>query len=278
MLNTAVSLGRAGIQVEFISDIANDQPGEMIIRFLEKNSTRTSYLNRYSDGRTTLALAFLDKQADASYSFYTDLTKEMLSGKLPMPASNDMVLFGSFFPLADDIQEKLKTFLTSASQNGAIILYDPNFRRPHLKELSRVMPHIMENISIADIIRGSDEDFLHIFAIREPIEAYTRISTRENQVLIYTRSNKEVSILSGNQRITVPVPKIEPVSTIGAGDSFNAGLIYAFIKMGIGREQIPILPATEWEKIAGNAISFSQDVCMSYDNYISQDFICSLEK
>ena len=112
----------------------------MIIRFLEKNSISTSYLNRYSDGKTTIALAFLDKQADAGYSFYTDLPKEILSGKLPVPASNDMVLFGSFFSLADDIQEKLKTFLTSASQNGAMILYDPNFRRPHLKELPRVMP------------------------------------------------------------------------------------------------------------------------------------------
>ena len=110
------------------------------------------------------------------------------------------------------------------------------------------------------------------------LEAYTRIRTRDNQVLIYTRSNEDVSILAGNQRISVPVPKIEPVSTIGAGDSFNAGLIYAFIKMGIGREQIPLLPLTEWEKIAGNAIRFSQNVCMSLDNYISQDFIIPLEK
>jgi fructokinase len=278
MLNTAVSLGRAGIRVEFISEIAADQPGEMIVRFLQENHVGTSYLNHYTDGKTTLALAFLNEWADAGYSFYSDLPKERLKGKLPVPTGDDIVLFGSFFSLADEIHEKLKTFLSAARKNNTLILYDPNFRRPHLAELPRVMPRIMENISFADIIRGSDEDFLHIFVIREPADAYARIRTRDSQVLIYTRSNEAVSILEGEKSISVPVPQIEPVSTIGAGDSFNAGLIHAFITMGISRESIPTIAGADWEKIAGNAIRFSQNVCMSLDNYISHDFLISLEK
>ena len=72
MLNSAVSLGRAGINVEFISDVANDQPGEMIVRFLKENQVGTSFLNRQSSGKTTLALAFLNKNADAGYTFYAE--------------------------------------------------------------------------------------------------------------------------------------------------------------------------------------------------------------
>jgi fructokinase len=278
MLNTALSLGRAGIRVEFISEISVDQPGEMIVRFLQENRVGTSYINRYTDGKTTLSLAFLNERADAGYSFYPDLPKERLTGKLPVPTGDDIILFGSFFSLADGIHEKLIAILSAARKKNALILYDPNFRRPHLDELSRVMPRIAENISYADIIRGSDEDFLHIFAVREPRDAYARIRTRANQVLIYTRSNQPVSILTGKQAISVAVPKIEPVSTIGAGDSFNAGLIYGFITMGIDREKIPILSASDWEWIAGNAIRFSQNVCMSLDNYISHDFLISLGK
>lgn len=277
-MNTAVSLGRAGIRVEFISEIACDQPGEMIMRFLQENHVSTSYLNRYTDGKTTLALAFLSEGADATYSFYSGLPKERLKGQLPVPGTEDIVLFGSFFSVNDQVHEKLKEFLSAARKNNALILYDPNFRRPHLSELTRVMPRIVENISYAGIIRGSDEDFLHIFAIRNPRDAYNRIRTRDDQVLIYTRSNEEVSILTGKNEISVPVPKIEPVSTIGAGDSFNAGLIHAFITKGTGREMIDLMPAGDWERIAGNAIRFSQNVCMSLDNYISHDFITSLEK
>lgn len=278
ILNTAISLGRAGIHVEFISDVADDKPGEMIIRFLKENLAGTSYINRYSSGKTTVALAFLNNNADAVYSFYAEPPKELLAGKLPVPARNDIVMFGSFFSLTDGIHKKLKAFLTSACQNGAIIIYDPNYRQPHLNELQLVMPRILENISFAGIIRGSDEDFLHIFATQNPLEVYTRIRTHNNQVLIYTRSNEDVIILAGNQTISVPVPKIEPVSTIGAGDSFNAGLIHAIIKMATDCEQIPFLPIIEWAEITGNAIRFSQNVCMSIDNYISRDFIISLGK
>lgn len=278
MLNTAVSLGRAGIHVEFISEIAADQAGEMIVRFLHENQVGTSFLNRYEEKKTTLALAFLNEQADALYSFYSDRPEERLKGKLPVPGRNDIVLFGSFFSLEDKIYEKLRTFLSEARKNNVLILYDPNFRRPHLADLRRVMSRIMENLSFADIIRGSDEDFLHIFAIRNPGDVYATIRTRDSQVLIYTRSNEMVSILSGEKSLSVPVPTIEPVSTIGAGDAFNAGLIHSFITTRIEIGRIPLLTAEDWERIAGNAIRFSQNVCMSLDNYISHDFLISLEK
>ena len=160
MLNSAVSLGRTGINVEFISDIADDQPGEMIVRFLMENQVGTSFLNRYHKGKTTLALAFLNKNADAAYTFYEGGPKEMSSGNLPMPCRNDIVLFGSFYSLTDRIRENLKPVLASAGKNNTMILYDPNFRSPHINDLSMVMPYISENISCADIVRGSDEDFL----------------------------------------------------------------------------------------------------------------------
>jgi fructokinase len=278
MLNAAVSLGRAGIHVELISEIANDHAGEMIVSFLHENHVGTTYLNRYSDGKTTIALAFLNEKADAGYSFYSDLPKERLTGKLPDPTGNDIVLFGSFFSLTDGIHEKLMTFLAAARLHNALILYDPNFRKPHLPDLPKVLPRILENISAADIIRGSDEDFLHIFALQKPADVYERVRSRDNQALIYTCSDQAVSILTANPAVSIPVPRIKPLSTIGAGDSFNAGLIYGCMKEGIKQEEIPFLPAEEWEKIARTAIRFSQDVCMSFDNYISHDFLMTLDK
>jgi fructokinase len=278
MLNTAVSLGRAGIKVELISEIADDHSGDMIITFLRENKVGTTYIHRYPGGKTTIALAFLNEKSDASYSFYADAPEERLTGKMPTPTSDDLILFGSFFSLTNGIHEKLLELLNIAMQNNTLIIYDPNFRRPHLSELNRIMPRIRENISFADIIRGSDEDFLHIFASQKPGEAYSRIMNCDRQVLIYTQSNDVVTILTGNYQGSVPVPKIEPISTIGAGDSFNAGLIHALITIGIGRKTISFLPLDDWEKIVRNAIRFAQNVCMSLDNYISYDFLISLEK
>lgn len=278
MLNTAVSLGRSGIHVEFISEIANDEAGDLIVNFLKENHVGTTFLNRYPDGKTTIALAFLNKQADATYSFYSDLPKERLTGKFPVPGKDDIILFGSFFSLTDGIFDKLASFLNAAQQRHTLILYDPNFRPPHSDELQRVMSRILKNLSLADVIRGSDEDFLHIFAVGEAEGAFNRIRTRSDQVLIYTKSDEAVRIITANQMITVTVPEITPVSTIGAGDSFNAGLIHSFITMGIGWEELTLLTLNDWERITRNAIRFAQNVCMSLENYISNDFIISLEK
>jgi len=278
MLNTAISLGRAGMNVQFISEIALDQPGELIVNFLHDNNVCTTFLNRYTNGKTTLTLAFLNEKADASYSFYSDPPKDRFPGKLPTPQSGDIILFGSFFSLYGDIHEKLKPFLSSARENNVQIIYDPNFRKPHLPDLPNVLPLIRENISKAHIIRGSNEDFLHIFALENPSEVYDQIRINGEKVLIYTHSKETVQIRTGNQVIFIPVPKIVPLSTIGAGDSFNAGLIYAFIKTGVVQHNISLLSVNDWEKITETAIRFSQNVCMSLENYISNDFAFSLKK
>lgn len=272
-MNTAVSLGRSGVKVEFISEIAYDPVGEQIISFLHENNVGTRFLSRYANGKTTIALAFLNEKADATYSFYSDLPDERLSGRLPVAGPNDLILFGSFFSLAEGIHGKLTAFLTEARKNKALILYDPNFRKPHLDHLPGVMPGIRENFSFAGIVRGSDEDFLHIFASRNAGEAYSGMKTRDDQVLVYTRSKEPVNVISEGINISVPVPGIDPVSTIGAGDSFNAGMIRELLSMGAGSSMIPQLSTDDWKRIVESGIRFSQNVCMSLDNYISKDFL-----
>jgi fructokinase len=130
----------------------------------------------------------------------------------------------------------------------------------------------MENFTLADLIRGSDEDFLHIFALREADDVRLRLRLQDRQGLVYTRSDDSVCIFANRIKLKVPVPEIEPVSTIGAGDSFNAGLIYALIMMHIDKVRVVNLSSEEWTKIANIAIRFSQNVCMSLDNYISNIF------
>src|ERR1035437_6824051 len=70
MLNTAVSLGRLGLPVHFISEYGIDTVGEIIDGFLNSNSVATQYVYHYADGKSALALAFLDEKNNANYSFY----------------------------------------------------------------------------------------------------------------------------------------------------------------------------------------------------------------
>ena len=71
---------------------------------------------------------------------------------------------------------------------------------------------------------------------------------------------------------SVGVPLVNPLSTIGAGDNFNAGVIYSLFKMNIGRDRLANLKKDEWDTIVDSGITFGTMVCESFDNYIPENF------
>ena len=138
MLNSAVSLGRAGVPVHLISDFADDRPGDLIDDFLKLNHIGTQYINRYSAGKTALALAFLDDAKDAAYTFYKDYPVERFPWQLPEPGIGDVILFGSIYSITAGLHDQIIRFISKARKKGAFILYDPNFRKPHLHDAGRM--------------------------------------------------------------------------------------------------------------------------------------------
>jgi fructokinase len=76
VLNSAVSIGRMGLPVSFISEYGNDAVGDLIDDFLKSNGVDPSNVYRHKDGSTSLALAFLNEKNDASYTFYKQFLKK----------------------------------------------------------------------------------------------------------------------------------------------------------------------------------------------------------
>ncbi|MFP4060539.1 MAG: carbohydrate kinase family protein [Bacteroidales bacterium] len=270
MLNTCISLGRLGLPVFFMGEYSTGNTGKLIDNFLKKNGVDNHYVHHFSDAKTTIALAFLDKNNNAEYSFY----RESPARRLQIPEVNvqrdDIVLFGSIFALSREIRETLVKFISSAKKAGALIMYDPNFRMAHINELSDLKPLITENLNLADIVRGSDEDFFNIFNIQNSATAYGTIREKV-KTLVYTASKKGVFLHSAGKKEVFPVKDISPISTVGAGDSFNAGLVYGLYKYNITTENLVKTDKKIWRKIISAAVEFASDVCMTYDNYISPD-------
>jgi fructokinase len=274
-LNTSISLGRLGVQVNFISEYANDKVGNLIDAFLLENGVSTEFINRYTDGKSALALAFLDEHKNASYDFYKIYPPKRLSDKFPDFTANDILLFGSFYALAEEIRPYLQELKNRAKSAKALIIYDPNFRSAHAHELKKLKPIILENMSNSGIIRGSNDDFLHIFGAKTAEEAYNSVKGFCPN-LIYTESSKGVHVFTSEYSLFYEARKIMPVSTIGAGDTFNSGLIYSLIKLS--KNSVDNLTRKDWNFLINNAIDFSAHVCMSYDNYISKEFAATILK
>jgi len=267
VLNTAVSLGRLGLPVHFISEYSTDEVGNFVNKFLNKNGVDTSSVYRYQEGRTSLALAFLDENSNASYSFYKQYPAERLEISLPQFKSDDLFVFGSFYAISSEIRHKLLLLIKAAKKSGAIIFYDPNFRKTHLHELDQLQPVLMENFHYASIVRGSDEDFAYILDARDAASAYKAIG-KKDLTLVYTSNTQNITLITPCFTQHYDIQQVRAVSTIGAGDTFNAGLIYGLFKNGIKMDQLPSLSESVWGELIHIAVEFATAVCMSYENYI----------
>lgn len=270
-LNSAVTLGRLNLPVYFIGEFGMDEVGNFIDQFLKDNHVSTQYVYRYYDGKSSLALAFLNENNDASYDFYKIYPGKRLVLNFPEIQQDDIVLFGSIYAVTFEIRNKLLEFIRQANKNKAIVIYDPNFRKQHLHELGKLKPLILENLSLANIIRGSNEDFSFIFGANNVEETYAETRRHCNN-LLYTANKKGVYVRTPSVNLTCPVKTIDPVSTIGAGDNFNAGIVYSLFRHNIGFKELETLDEKTWEMLVSTAIDFATHVCLNYDNYISKEF------
>jgi fructokinase len=272
MLNTAVSLGRCKQEVTLLTEVGDDQVGMNILDFLQDNGVSTEYINPYPRARTPIALAFLDEKMSASYSFYKEYPEQRLIHDFPTPRAGDIVLFGSFYSLSSNIRQKLTEFLFKARDAGAFIVYDPNIRTNHIDQLASVFPLVIENISLASLVRGSDEDFVNLFNSHDASRIYTQVMELGCDNLIITRGSRGAEMISQKDKFSVNAKKIKAISTVGAGDTFNAGIIFGLIKAIQGGKKTDALRKNDWKEIITYGIDFAANACSGYDNYISPQF------
>lgn len=273
MLNVALSLARSNTAVSLITELGDDQTAKFILDFLSENQVDSNYIKRYSQCNTTLALAFLDENKKPTYTFYKSYPKNR---KLLSPThfgSNDMLLFGSLYALDNTVRKELSNILEAAKKAGVFICYDPNIRNGHHLENENTREALKGNIALADLIKGSDEDFENIFG-KQSFDTYLNEVRKLNPIapLVITRGNEGVVAYSGDSKIEMPAISIEIVSTIGAGDAFNAGMTFAISQLNLQKKRKEGFLVQELEESLRKGLEFSAAVCQSIDNYIGTTF------
>ena len=272
VFNGLVSLGRLQVPVTFISEVGKDQVGDLILRFMAQNHISTQYIDRFPDGKSPISLAFLDANRNAKYAFYKDYPTQRLEVPFPRIEADDIFIIGSYYALNPALRPRMVEFLQYAHERKAIIYYDLNFRKAHAHEAIRLMPTVLENLEYADIVRGSDEDFLNLFGEQAGDRVYADHIQFYCDRLITTYGAKGVDLYTSRFKQHYDALAIEPQSTIGAGDNFNAGLIFGLLKEDVRLKDLADLTPDSWERIIRHGMALAGEVCQSYDNYISTDF------
>ena len=282
--NALISLGRVlggNPPVLFVTEVGNDHVGNIIVNFLADNGVSAEYVNRRENSKSHISLAFLDEHNDAQYQFYKDHANVSIENKFPEVKKGDIVVFGSFFAVNPVLRPLVKAFLESAYNAGAFIYYDINFRASHIDDIPVILPAIIENMKMSSVVRGSLEDFQYLYATPDaPIEAaevYDRYIKPHCPCFICTNGGKPVELFTPAIRAEFPTAPVKTVSTIGAGDNFNAGFVYGFYKAyGDGKElAFDKMPVEAWQPLIASGQRFSSAVCQSFDNYVDKNFCIS---
>ena len=279
--NAMISLGRTvgrhypEVPILMVTQTGDDHIGDIVVSFMESNHVSASAVTRDPGTQTHISLAFLDDSNNAEYEFYKDHASAVLD-KAKIDAlrfnKDDLVLFGSYFAINPKIREYTGKLLRMAHNAGAILFYDINFRKNHIGDLDETLENILENCRLSDFVRGSNEDFGYLFGTADPAEVYEKHISKLCPNFICTCGAAPVHIFTPELHLSFPVEDIETISTIGAGDNFNAGFIYALLAGNIGRETVGNLSALQWEDIVGTAEKFSLNVCRSIYNYVDDGF------
>lgn len=275
VFNGIVSLGRMGVNVSFISETGNDRIGNMILAFMRENGIPTEHVNVFPNGKSPVSLAFLNERSDAEYIFYKDYPKQRLDVTFPKIEEDDIVVVGSYYALNPLLRDKIVDLLDQAHEKKAIIYYDPNFRSSHKDEAMKLASTIIENLEYADIVRGSADDFFYMYGFRDVDKLYKDKIKFYCPNFLCTAGAERVSLRTRSVTKEYPVEQLKAVSTIGAGDNFNAGLIYGLLKYDVRHRDLNHIDEATWDKVIQCGKDFAAEVCRGFSNSVSKEFVAN---
>ena len=269
MLNTAVSLGRYGVDVSLLTELGDDDTSKMITSFLQDNNVSSNYIQSYNNNNTSLALAFLDDNKKPRYTFIKNYPQNRRLADIPEFKEGDILLFGSLYSLDKEIRKNILSIVNQARESNATIIYDPNIRNAHHLHDDELMTAVYENIKLSHIIKGSDEDFTNIFSTSDTLVQIAELRKLNKKALIIITLGADGVIADLAGQITeLPAIETNVISTIGAGDAFNAGIIYSLEEAKNQNIDLRNELTDSLDCILKSGLEFSAEVCNSLDNYV----------
>ncbi len=234
IFNTAIALGRLGVPAGMLTGLSTDMFGQQLNKSLQASHVDTSHVI-VSDRPTTLAFVQL-KDGHATYNFLDEnsagrmLTPEDMPSQLPAVSA---LYFGGISLACEPCADAYASLLNQHGSEKAVML-DPNIRPGFISDQTRYRTRLNAMIAQADIVKVSDEDLDWIIPGPESLTDKVPLLLKEGPaVVIVTKGSEGASgYLADGRSTSVPVKKVEVVDTVGAGDTFNAGVLAELERAG----------------------------------------------
>jgi fructokinase len=230
IFNTAIALGRLGVPTGFFTGLSDDMMGDILRKTLGESGVDYSYCATLSRPTTVAFVKLVD--GHATYAFYDEGTAGRMITEAELPALGadcEAIHFGAISLIPEPCGSTYEALLKREHETRVISL-DPNIRPGFIKDKDAHMARIRRMAAMADIVKFSDED-LAWFGLEGDEDALARHWLHHGaRLVVVTRGAEGAVGYTADHKVTVPSERVAVVDTVGAGDTFDAGVL-ASLKM-----------------------------------------------
>ncbi|MDW6020979.1 carbohydrate kinase [Mesorhizobium sp. BAC0120] len=225
LFNSAIALGRLGAPVEFFSGLSSDLFGQQIRETLASSKVGSRYAD-ISARPTTLAFVRLT-DGHATYTFYDENTAGRMLSEADLPsfdADIDAMLFGAISLIPEPCGSAYEA-LMKREHEYRVVMLDPNIRPGFIQDKDKHLARMERMIQLADIVKLSEDDLTWFGETGSPAETAAKWLGLGPKLVIVTGGSKGATGYTKDHKISVASGQVTVVDTVGAGDTFNAGVL-----------------------------------------------------
>ena len=259
----AASLGSLGLPCVMLSECTTDSVGDIVVNYLSGHGVDTRLIDRYPDGATPFSAIF-PKGSGKQIVNYGVYPKTRFDIVWPRIDEDDIVLFGSLYAIDLPQRQRLYELLKYAVERRAILIYLPGFQHGIGYRLTKVMPHLLENLEISDIVIAHEQDIHDIFPGETGDEAY------HGHIEFYCRNyvhlTRSLCLLMYSLGLELPASKPATDNLLGWQAGLTAGIIAQLFEKNITRQQLLGLDSATWRGILVDARNRAEQAAASDEN------------
>ncbi len=230
VFNTAIALGRLGMPTGFFTGLSDDMMGDILRETLAASDVDFSFAKVSSRPTTIAFVKLLDGQA--SYAFYDEGTagRMITEADLPvLPESCEALHFGAISLIQEPCGSTYEALMARECKRR-VISFDPNIRPGFIADKEKHVDRVRRMAAMSDILKFSDED-LDWFGLEgdDDVRAAYWLG-QGTKLVVITRGAEGATAYTSGLKVSVPSERVTVVDTVGAGDTFDAGIL-ASLKM-----------------------------------------------
>lgn len=264
--NAASSLAIAGLPVTMVSECADDAVGDIVVDFLKNNGVDVSSVDRYANGATPLTAIFSNADGTEKRVNYGVFPADRFDVMWPRINKDDIVIFGGLYAVENQQRKRFSEILQYAYDRKAILVYLPGFETRINYSITKVMPNILENLELADVVVATDADLNGIFPGEDSAKCHrNHMMYCQRFMSIDSGGNTTIYGRSGND---VAAAKSFAAKNLGWMSGYVAGLVFGMVEEGITHDGISAVEQASWQKVVATAYSFAAESASSCTNCI----------